>query len=264
MKRTLIAVLLVLSLFLVPAQAKKKSKRKKAPQPACATDIDSCLDQGCSKDGHHDPKLNEIKNIKSINKPVEDRSLSSMVSLEKKVIVSGYKRGDPRNVLTDLGERSNVRVVGLLLAVKQEPGGESCNCYLREVDVTTDNHLALVNPQVVTANKLSALASKKQLTDVFHVREAKSVTAEFTPRVRKDGHPNFTSGLQSILNTTPQGALLVRVTGQLIFDSEHFRQLHLNRATQWEIHPVMKLEFCPKGKTCKKDSNENWVDLDSQ
>jgi hypothetical protein len=105
---------------------------------------------------------------------------------------------------------------------------------------------------------------EKQLTNVFHIREAKSVTAEFTPRVRKDGHPNFTSGLQSILNKTPQGALLVRVTGQLMFDSEHFHQLHLNRATQWKIHPIMKLEFCPKGKTCKKDSNENWVDLDSQ
>lgn len=124
-----------------------------------------------------------------------------MISLEKKVIVSGYKR-DPRNVLTDLGEGSNVRVFGSLLAVKKEPGGESCNYYLREVDVSTDNHLVLVNPQVVTANKLPAHATKKQLTDVFHVREANSVTAEFTPRVRKDGHPNFTSELQSILNKT--------------------------------------------------------------
>jgi hypothetical protein len=220
--------------------------------------------RGKSQDREPDPGFSGFFPIKSINKPVEDRSLLSMISLEKKVIVSGYKRGDPRNVLTDLGERSNVRVVGLLLAVKQEPGGESCNCYLREVDVTTDNHLALVNPQVVTANKLPAHATKKQLTNIFHEREAKSVTAEFTPRVRKDGHPNFTSGLQSILNTTPQGALLVRVTGQLMFDSEHFHQLHLNRATQWEIHPIMKLEFCPKGKMCKKDSDENWVDLDSQ
>lgn len=146
MKRTLIAVLLVVSLFLVPAEAKKTPKPK-TPQPACATDIDSCPDKGCSKDNHHDPDLNELKNIKSINKPVQDRSLLSMISLEKKVIASGYKRGDPRNVLTDLGERSNVSVVGFLLAVKQEPGGESCNCYLREVDVSTDNHLVLVVPR---------------------------------------------------------------------------------------------------------------------
>ena len=49
-----------------------------------------------------------------------------------------------------------------------------------------------------------------------------------------------------------------------MFDSEHFHQLRLNRATQWEIHPIMKLEFCPKGLKCKKDSDGNWVDLDSQ
>jgi hypothetical protein len=264
MKRSLLVGLLVLGLFLVPANATKKPKPKKTPQPACAADIDSCSSKGCSQDNHHDPDLNQLKNIKSINEPVEDRSLSWMIGLEKKVEDSGYRRGDSRNALTDLKEGSNIRVIGYLLAVKQEPGGESCNCYLREVDVSTDNHLVLVNPQVITANPLPAQATKKQLTDIFHIREAKSVTAEFTPRVRKAGHPNFTSELQSRINQTPQGALWVRITGQLMFDSEHFHQLHLNRATQWEVHPIMKLEFCSKGKTCKKDSNENWVDLDSQ
>ena len=121
----------------------------------------------------------------------------------------------------------------------------------------------LVNPKVVTDNPLPAPATKKQLTAVFNNREAKSVTAEFTPRVRKDGHPNFTSELQKLLNKTPQGALWVRITGQLMFDSEHFHNLPLNRATQWEIHPIMKLEYCPKNKTCEKNSDENWVDLDS-
>lgn len=69
MKRTLIAVLLVLSLFLVPAEAKKKPKPKKPPQPACATNIDSCPDKGCSKDNHHDPNLNKIKNISRLTSP---------------------------------------------------------------------------------------------------------------------------------------------------------------------------------------------------
>jgi hypothetical protein len=115
-----------------------------------------------------------------------------MIRREKKVEDSGYKRGDPRDPLTDLGEGTQARVVGLLLAVKQEHG-ESCNCYLDVVDDTTDNHLVLVNPKVVTDNPLPAPATKKQLTDVFHAREAKSITAEFTPRVRTNGHPNFTS-----------------------------------------------------------------------
>ena len=61
------------------------------------------------------------------------------------------------------------------------------NCHLDIVDVTTDNHLVLVNPKVVTDNPLREQATKKQITAVFHTREAKSVTAEFTPRVRADG-----------------------------------------------------------------------------
>jgi hypothetical protein len=261
MKRILV-VLLVLGLSLVSADAHKTPKPQKTKQPACAADINSCPNEGCSQDNHHDPDLNQFKNITSINKPVEDKSLSWMISLENEVEKAHYRRGDSRKVLTDSGEGRNLRVIGYLLAVKKEPGGESCNCYLRDVDVSTDNHLVLVNPQVVTDNKLPSHATKQQLKDIFKTREAKSVTAEFTPRVRKQGHPNFTSELQSRVNKTPQGALWVRITGQLMFDSEHFHQLHLNRATQWEIHPIMKLEYCSKGKTCTATGSANWVDLD--
>jgi hypothetical protein len=90
------------------------------------------------------------------------------------------------------------------------------------------------------------------------------MTAEFTPRVRAKGHPNFTSKLQNRINRTPQGALWVRVTGQLMFDSQHFGQSTPVRATSWEIHPIMKLEYCSKGKTCTMNNDANWVDLDAQ
>ena len=33
--------------------------------------------------------------------------------------------------------------------------------------------------------------------------------------------------------------------------------------TLTEIHPILMLEYCPKNKTCKKDSDENWIDLDA-
>lgn len=104
---------------------------------------------------------------------------------KKKVEDSRYTQGQPRSVLTDLGEGSQVRVVGFLLAVKQECG-ESCNCGLSDVDVTTDNHLVLVNPKVVTDNPLPEPATAKQIKAVFQVREPLSMTAEFTPRVRCD------------------------------------------------------------------------------
>ena len=152
-------------------------------------------------------------------------------------------------------------MVGYLLAVKQECG-ESCNCGLQEVDVTTDNHLVLVNPKVVTDNPLPEHATAKQIKAVFAKREPLSMTAEFTPRVRADGHPNFTSDVQTTINKTPQGALWVRVTGQLFFDSEHFKKKPLKRKTSWEVHPILKFEYCTKGKTCKKDTDEGWTDLD--
>ena len=41
--------------------------------------------------------------------------------------------------------------------------------------------------------------------------------------------------------------LLVRVTGLLMFDSEHFLARPLERINDWEIHPVLTLEFCETG-----------------
>jgi hypothetical protein len=195
------------------------------------------------------------------DKPVEDRTITQIIRLEKKVENSGYEQGDSRSVLKDLGEESQVRVVGYVLAVKQECG-ESCNCGLQDVDVTTDNHLVLVNPKVVTDNPLPEQATQKQIKAVFNMREPQSMTAEFTPRVRAAGHPNFTSDVQDRINKTPQGALWVRVTGQLMFDSEHFHKKPLKRKTSWEIHPILKFEYCSKGRTCKLDSDDGWLDLD--
>jgi len=59
------------------------------------------------------------------------------------------------------------------------------------------------------------------------------------------------------------GKLLVRVTGLLLFDTGHLFHHPLKRDTNWEIHPVLKMEYCPNGKTCRADSDENWKDLDN-
>jgi len=96
--------------------------------------------------------------------------------------------------------------------------------------------------------------------------------AEFTPRVRLD-HPHFTRvKLNHLIDanwnaseSTANGKLLVRVTGLLMFDSKHFfhQAPQVLRDTNWEIHPVLKLEYCPNDKTCRADSDENWKDLDN-
>jgi hypothetical protein len=100
--------------------------------------------------------------------------------------------------------------------------------------------------------------------------ECRSVTAEFTPRIGVE-HPNFTRLKLNPFSRShwkpsqnnPSGKVLVRVTGLLMFDSAHFFPEPLTRDTNWEIHPVLKMEYCPSGKTCRADSDENWADLDN-
>lgn len=260
MKRSLL-VFLTIAALLLATDAQAKTKKKKAPlQPTCATNLENCDLEGCSNDNHHDPNLNKLKNRKSSSAPVTDRSLTWMKSHPNP---THYTQGGSRAELTSLGEGDQVRVVGYLLAVKLELGGESCNCYLR-TEPETDNHLVLVTKATIDKFPLPAHANTTTLRKVFRKREAESVTAEYTPRVRLD-HANFTNEkTQPLINKTAQGALKVRVTGPLMFDSEHFFVHQLNRKTNWEIHPIFNLEYCPKGKTCTADNDANWQDIDAE
>ena len=160
--------------------------------------------------------------------------------------VNSVETGD-REEVKQLGEGQKITVVAW--ALKANKGGrEACNCELEGV-ADTDNHIVLVD------------AGIKNPT--VEKDECRSVTAEFTPRVRLD-HKNFTrTRLNNLID--PKGKLLVRVTGLLMFDSYHF--FHPGgppkRDTNWEIHPVLKMEYCAKGKTCRADSDENWKNLDN-
>lgn len=71
-------------------------------------------------------------------------------------------------------------------------------------------------------------------------------------------------GQRHFSQNNANGKLLVRLTGLLLFDSKHFFEAGLPRDTNWEIHPVLKMEYCPKGKTCRADSDEFWKDLDNE
>jgi hypothetical protein len=105
---------------------------------------------------------------------------------------------------------------------------------------------------------LEGTTDKKTLA----LREPDSITAEFTPRVRLD-HPNFViANLTSRITNAPKHALLVRVTGLLMFDSEHFLGRALVRVNDWEIHPVLNLEFCETGNNCTVNSDAGWKSLD--
>ena len=99
---------------------------------------------------------------------------------------------------------------------------EKCNCDIKK-QAHTDNHIVLVDPAVKASE--------------FNNYECSSVTAEFTPRVRLD-HPSFTRlKLNPLIDPTwkpsqsnPNGKLLVRVTGLLMFIPGHFFHEPLTRA----------------------------------
>jgi hypothetical protein len=94
---------------------------------------------------------------------------------------------------------------------------------------------AFVPPKNKTLTKKQIDAAKLA---ILHQQEENSVTAEFTPRVRLT-HPKLSRAtFQPLIDVAPEDALLVRVTGLLLFDSEHAqRGRELKRHNNWEIHP---------------------------
>jgi len=237
----------------------------KAPQPAeaqaqktpCAPDLAHCADTGCS-DTPFDPNLNRQKNIVSNAATTGPAVIKTLAQMKAMGNPKHFVEGGPRTELQTppFEEGKKISVVAFIIAAKAELGGESCNCNL-QTPAETDNHLVLVSPETLTTFPLPG--------NVFHNRELQSITAEFTPRVRKAGHPNFTKEtMDPLINATAQQALLVRVTGLLLFDSEHFIRHPLVRVNNWEIHPVLGMEFCTTGTNCTADSNKGWKSIDNQ
>ena len=252
MKQPLTAALILVVLLPTHASAQPPATRKL--KPPCRPSLAECPDEGCGTS--FDPNLNRRKNIRSDDQMATLRTLTWMKKLDDP---ESFSQGDSREELTALGEGQKITVAAYLLVAKAEPGGESCNCVLHTPE-ETDNHLVLVTK--TTVNKFPTSTGQTKNKRIFHSRELESETAEFTPRVRLD-HPNFTrEKMQPLITATPQEALLVRVTGLLLFDSEHFIRNHLVRVNNWEIHPVLGLEYCPSDSRCKADGDEGWKSID--
>jgi hypothetical protein len=216
-----------------------------APTPAltgeCADGIegiDDCPVAGCGELG--DSLLNAAKNRTDVPAHPTKMTLDDVRAIPEP---QRWNTGSNRSSIKGPGkEGTGVVVTGFLLKVKPE-GGESCNCGLtRRVD--TDVHLALVDPEE---------------------GEEESVTAEITPRVRANGHPDWV-----FKNVNDHEGEYVRVTGWLMLDTKHIPQSHrllherpnhnLKRATNWEVHPVTKMEVCTKSKKAC-DKNRGWEEF---
>ncbi len=261
MKRYLTALLFVVFALSVISDARPRTHasrgsgtsqatqagKVKIPCPAAVkganATINDCPETGCGST--LDPNLNKQKNIATDNDAPVDKDFSFLATLPDPV--PGFAIGDTREKPTALGVGQMIRVVAhALTARKGNP--ESCNCGLKKA-ADTDNHIVLVDPTV----------TKPTLAK----NETTSQTAEFTPRVRLT-HPKLVGAdLQALIAAAPNQALLVRVTGVQMFDSEHsLGPFPLKRKNNWEIHPVFGLEFCPTGKTCAKGSDANWVNME--
>jgi hypothetical protein len=222
------------------AHKRKHSAEKKKTASTAIGDITACPDEGSGGD----PNLNRRKNIRADNQIATVRTLQWMKDLPdpKNFTRQSTNRGE----LTRLGEGEKIAVAAYAL-VARKGSKESCNCGL-SAPKDTDNHIVLVDP---------ALKAPSLDND-----EDESETAEFTPRVRLT-HPGLSRARLQPLIAAHQ-KLAVRVTGLLMFDSEHFLGRHLTRHNNWEIHPVLKLEYCPIGKVCQDTSDANWKNLEKQ
>lgn len=267
MKRILIATLLLI--FVFSSIAAQKIAIKCPPPKKLKAGISACPLTGCGP--KLDPHLNRQKNIRSDDQEPVMRTIQDLKDLRDPV--PDFKIGNTREKLKALGEGDKITVVAYAL-VARKGVKESCNCGLAKAK-DTDNHIVLVDeptlkltakatPAKPATARRKAVKARSARVNTLHVREKQSVTAEFTPRVRLD-HPKLTGArLQSFIEATPKKALLLRVTGLLMFDSQHSFENPLKRVKNWEIHPVLKMEFCSTGETCTEDSNDNWEDLEDQ
>lgn len=254
MKR--IGILLPLFLLLALLTPFTEAQRRRRPSeggkiavpcPATLNDIGDCPDTGCGPS--LDPHLNRQKNIRSLDGEGEPMTIQEIRNLPDPV--PGFRIGDTREKLEALGEGKKIVVLANAL-VARKGGGESCNCKLTSV-ADTDNHIVLVDRVL---RRQSGETPKALLSR----REENSITAEFAPRPRLDS-PHLTRANLQPLITANGGVQKLRITGILMFDSEHSLGGHLKRHNNWEIHPVLDMEYCPKGKRCTADSDDNWVRL---
>ncbi len=214
-----------------------------APCPDGIEDIAHCtMPGGCGELG--DALLNAAKNRTDIPSPagVRRMTLDEIKALPQP---ARWDTGQSRTQATTAGEGRAVVVTGFLQVARHE-GAESCNCGLtRRAD--TDVHLVLVSD--------------------LEEPEEDSVTVEITPRVReREGHlPNW---LWRNVRDNLEGEF-IRVTGRLMLDSKHIPQARLlpgerrnkglTRATNWEVHPITRIEICRKSiSTCNR--GRGWED----
>jgi hypothetical protein len=238
---------------IAPAQTAEAGFAQSCANPRFPTDTPTAMDgTSCSVSGNGGAETwqNEAKNNfcafgLAVN-PTSPISITipELVALQAKVqqipdINFGNTREHPltskagpiqnRAPLVTLGEGSLVQLQGYVKIARQE-GAESVNCgsHVPNDDAYHDIHISIV------------LNSADQ--------ECSGVVVEMTP------HHRPATWNADLVNEVAAGGLLVRVTGQRMFDSSHSPCINGSpvtgdpaRISLWEVHPIYKFEVCPQG-----------------
>ncbi|HEV2863053.1 MAG TPA: hypothetical protein VGX48_18705 [Pyrinomonadaceae bacterium] len=190
-----------------------------------------CPEQGCGGD----PNLNRFKNQTRSPKAsaVEEWSIADVIELNEQS-PKRWKMGADRKPLRDIGEGTAVAIKGYLIHAAVTKTAEACNCGIKG-DENNDFHLNIV------ATKAGDMEQ--------------SLVVEMSPRSR-----NANWKLPR-LKTMAKTKTYVRVTGWLMWDSQHAHFEHMPRATAWEVHPVTGFEVC-EGTKKECDAGKKWVALE--
>src|SRR5262245_32952120 len=162
----------------------------------CAADLEHCPNTGC---GGGDLLLNQKKNVLTIpSSSYEVMTFDDFRHLQEESPHT-WVEGQPRDEVEQLGEGTPVMLTGYLYGA-HSGSPETCNCNLRGEE-NNDYHLNIIerdgDPQTA------------------------SIVVEMTPKFRKT-KPEWTLATIDALPGAPgRQHSLVRMSGYLLFDSEH-------------------------------------------
>ncbi len=263
------------------------SPKPKGPPPALAAlpaaeicdgvadfhDCHSRFPTGCNTTGNYDAYLNFLKN-QLISPPPATTSLpflsqADFQNLDQAVPPDLKKNnhGEFKDQLANNGEGKVFGLIGFLNDVIAE-GSESSNCQLTSDDPEDSNgdyHIYIGFDPAVAAK----LRNKQTLTkEEKKALKQDGVIAEMTPHERFA----FGNGVWTIEALKQALGSQVRVTGQLLVDSEHNirgQNCALGvtascwRASVWELHPVTGFQVCKDSTNACAPASSAWAELGS-
>lgn len=166
-----------------------------------------------------DPELNRHKNRWSEPASYTDMSVPEIIAFDHSALDDAGRKqrsnwSEAATTQAAKYEQMGVRVEGYLIAAKQS-GAESCN---GESETYRDDHLWL------------AASADDQKRD--------GLVVEVTP-YWNERHPEW--DLKTLTRLAREHTR-IRVSGWILWDEEHADEVGKSRGSQWEIHPITRIE----------------------